>query len=278
MISRNRFDLINEIIPKGKRLEYYFDLFYYHGNTDVNYDYVFNKYPNVNKGYSHLPQQVSFQEADYVISDEVIPLPDVDNAYFTSLLEELKDFDGEVLFLELPLFYTQDLAATCGYSEYMERTVRKYGYDYLDLSKVKDDIGLDSQFDYSLDYLHFNTLSAEKITDYLSQYLSENYELTDHREDTAYENWQSQYEYWLEVKAYLQGLNESEILERFKAADLDQYINFMESEYYSGTVDYSEDSVHVTLIKNRTDEVVDDAYFIYNEIDDKWVRNETDEK
>ena len=56
----------------------------------------------------------------------------------------------------------------------IERKVKEYGYDYLDLSKARNEIELDGYFDYSLDYLHFNAYSAERITNYLAEYISTN--------------------------------------------------------------------------------------------------------
>lgn len=48
-ISLNRVNLINAIIPKEKRTEFYFDLFYYHGNEDISLEYLFNKCDNEKK-------------------------------------------------------------------------------------------------------------------------------------------------------------------------------------------------------------------------------------
>ena len=40
VISRNRFNLINAIVPAEKRIEFYFDLFYYHGNEDASVKFL----------------------------------------------------------------------------------------------------------------------------------------------------------------------------------------------------------------------------------------------
>jgi hypothetical protein len=273
-LSLNRINLINDVIPKGNRIEYYFDLFYYRGNKNVNWNYMFNKYPNARKGYNNLPQRVSFEEDDYVINQEALELPEEDNGYFISLLEELKDFKGDILFIEQPLFYTKDFYEQSSYSEYMENMVKEYGYDYLDMSKVREDIGLDSQFDFSLDFFHFTTYSAEKITNYLAQYISDTYELDDHREDPEYQKWQEQYKEWLDIKSSEKEANDNQILERFKEADLEQYISFLKSEYYSSCIyipasssALNNEKIEELLRKNGADldDAIDDDVFILND-------------
>lgn len=65
-------------------------------------------------------------------------------------------------------------------------TTRGYGYlntnDYLD----------DMKIDYSMDFYnddHVNALGAEKYTIFLEQYITENYDLPDHRGESGFENW-----------------------------------------------------------------------------------------
>lgn len=171
-----------------------------------------------------------------MVNTDIVELPEEENGYFIDLLEELKNFKGDVLFIEQPVFYTKELETQCGYSEYMENKVKEYGYAYLDLSKVRDNIGLDSQFDYSLDFLHFTAYSAELITDYVAQYISSNYDFADHRNDTKYQKWQEQYAEWIEIKEVEREQTENEIMKHFYEADLQQYIGYLESKRYSSCI------------------------------------------
>lgn len=232
-ISRNRIDLINTVIPRGDRLEYYLDLFYYHNNPSISIKYLFNKCPNERKGYNNLGQSVCYDEADYIMDLNELELPEEDNGYFIDLLEELKTFNGNILFIEQPVFYTHENIEQCRYSEYIEKKVKEYGYEYLDLSKVREDIGVESQFDYSLDYLHFNIFSAEKITDYLAKYITGKYDFVDHRKEADYQNWQEQYKQWEIIKKDEQ-IHTGDIRTGFfYEAELSEYLGYLQSGYYS---------------------------------------------
>lgn len=235
-LSWNRFDLINAVIPRGKRFEYYFDLLYYHGNSEPSIEYLFNKHTNIYKGYNNLPQNVSFDESVYMANTGMMELPEEDKKYFLDLLDELKSFDGDILFVEWPVFYTEEIAGICGESEYMEAKVKEYGYDYLDLSKIRDEIDLDSRFDYSLDFLHFHAFSAEKITNYLGEYLSANYDLADHRSDADYQNWQEQYAQWEAIKEEEKNQVNEEQMAHFQEAGLQEYLGYLQSDYYSSCI------------------------------------------
>lgn len=53
--------------------------------------------------------------------------------------------------------------------------------EYLDFYELADEIGLDGQKDFFNEY-HVNVQGATKITDYIGEYLQDNYNLVDHRE------------------------------------------------------------------------------------------------
>lgn len=60
---------------------------------------------------------------------------------------------------------------------------------WLDMNLLLKEIGIDWYTD-SLDRGdHLNLSGAEKVTTYLGEYLTDNYELPDHREDPAYASW-----------------------------------------------------------------------------------------
>lgn len=305
-LSWNRFNLINAIIPRGKRLEYYFDLLYYHGNADPSMEYLFNRQPNTRKGYNNLEQNVSYNKSAYAANTDVIELPEQDKRYFIDLLDELKDFNGNILFVEWPVFYTEEISEKCGYSEYIEAKVKEYGYDYLDFTKVKE-VDLDSQFDYSLDYLHFNVFSAEKITNFLGEYISVNYDVADHRDDINFQSWQKQYEEWEIIKEEEQTQTDDERLAHFREANLQEYIGYLQSDYYSSCIyipaeskvwednlimdalresgadvnglennylDGDKDEIYIILVKKATGEIVDDVRFIFDSSQNVWERIE----
>lgn len=68
------------------------------------------------------------------------------------------------------------------------------GVQLLDLNQKMDEMKLDWKHDTVDAGYHLNYWGAEKITDYLGNYLTENYGLEDHRNDPAYSQYQAEYE------------------------------------------------------------------------------------
>lgn len=57
---------------------------------------------------------------------------------------------------------------------------------------------MDGSMDYSMDYNHYSINGAIKISSYLGDYLADNYDLPDRREDDGYDKWRSEYKDWTE--------------------------------------------------------------------------------
>ncbi|MCD8300870.1 MAG: SGNH/GDSL hydrolase family protein [Clostridiales bacterium] len=75
------------------------------------------------------------------------------------------------------------------YDEWDEQIVDyadEYGLDYLNLAAMADEIGIDYSTDTYDAGLHMNLSGAEKLSEYFGEYLADNYELTDYRDDEEY--------------------------------------------------------------------------------------------
>lgn len=73
--------------------------------------------------------------------------------------------------------------------------------DFIDMNLMDEELGINWATDTRDAGNHVNYFGAEKVSGYLSVYLKENYELTDHRNDTYYEDWNSKYEdYYNKIK------------------------------------------------------------------------------
>lgn len=80
------------------------------------------------------------------------------------------------------VFFTTPYIWEYPYAQAMEEYASANGYPYLNLFDSMEEIGLDSQTDFS-DGGHLNTSGAKKVADYLGAFLKEHYELTDYRDD-----------------------------------------------------------------------------------------------
>lgn len=58
---------------------------------------------------------------------------------------------------------------------------------YFNYEKLADAVGIDYNTDTYDAGLHMNLAGAEKLSGYFGQYLKENYELTDYRDDPQYQ-------------------------------------------------------------------------------------------
>lgn len=122
------------------------------------------------------------------------------------LLEYLKKQDYEVLFLDTPHYLTQD--------EYQKmNTIRdvldEYGFNYKIYDAEDGTFNLYSEF---YNDGHVNYYGAEKFTEMFAQYLKENYEFPDRREDSAcVEEWSGAYD---AIKERMETLSRYKLMKR----------------------------------------------------------------
>ncbi len=73
------------------------------------------------------------------------------------------------------------------WDEQIAAYAKEYGLDYFNYEKLADAVGIDYNTDTYDAGLHMNLAGAEKLSGYFGQYLKENYELTDYRDDPQYQ-------------------------------------------------------------------------------------------
>lgn len=199
--SLNRFKLINEMVPvASERYTYYFDIFKYHSNwrTIVLPDqYTAFAYERLHplKGYTINTTVVPGEGEDVSGVTETLAIPSEQEEQLYRLLEYLKVNNLNALFIVSPM--------KLGIEEqmmfnYIAEIIEPYGYNYVNLNNHYDEIGIDFATDFYDSGAHTNTLGANKCTAFLGEYLSQNYEFVDKREEEKYYSWDKAYEYWLE--------------------------------------------------------------------------------
>ena len=106
--------------------------------------------------------------------------------YLRRIIEECRARGKAILLVHLPHLASeraQMSANTVG------SIAEEYGVDYIDF------VRMDSVVDYAADCYdssaHLNPSGGWKVTDYIGQYLSERYGLSDCRSDPAYAHWQA---------------------------------------------------------------------------------------
>lgn len=79
------------------------------------------------------------------------------------------------------VFYMTPWAGEYPFRDAMQRVAEAYGYPFINMFERIDEVGLNGDTDFS-DAGHLNTSGAQKVARFLSQYLKENYDLTDMRQ------------------------------------------------------------------------------------------------
>lgn len=182
---------INNRTIQTDAVSLYCDLAKYHINYDalknpISWQLKNNTYKCNFKGHQpqtewcNLQQPVNFQNekrADLAINDRKVLI---------ELLDYLNENDINALFVVCPYYISAE-----EYSVYnsIGDIVQNYGYNYLNMNDYYAEMGIDFSEDF-YNINHVNTLGAEKYTKFLGDYIKENYDLPDHRNQKNFLEWQ----------------------------------------------------------------------------------------
>lgn len=142
-----------------------------------------------------------FKTFGYYPQTNVIPLEelspgvesdiDINETFVMDYLEKIYDIcvknDIELVLMRTPYYSTNAYEAV--YDD-LFKWADDRGVKTIDLFDIYEEVGLDLNTDFR-DYTHLNYNGAKKLSDYLSVYLKDNYDLTDHRGDSRYSLWQN---------------------------------------------------------------------------------------
>lgn len=205
--SPNRISIIDKMVKENTNKNdnepldsYYFDIMKYHSNWGMlfipyewrNWNYTaYDRY----KGYEFKDTVGPCEYTDESEVNGIADIPPEQKENLDNLISYLQEQDQDALFIVSP--YLEDEDAKKKYN-YIEQTVTKAGYGFLDLNDHVPEMGLDYNNDIADYGTHVNSIGAEKCTDYLEKYLDENYSLPDHRNDQKYSRWETAYEDWMQ--------------------------------------------------------------------------------
>ena len=125
--------------------------------------------------------------ADYMSASgksEEIPQEALDS--LDVFVQLCRDHGAQLLLLNVPCATSWTDGRHAAVQAYADRQ----GIPYLDLNLCTKKVGLDWSADTADGGTHLNLKGAEKVTDYLGQYIEEHYHPKDHRGDSAYALWQ----------------------------------------------------------------------------------------
>ena len=190
--GKNKFDTINDLIAEEDRASYYFPLLKYHGSMDrISADLKAVKEKNfidsngsIIKNFSTCTNNMIGKTADPLV--DVFDISEQGMVLLDELLQFLEENNiDNVLFIRTPEWNRPEV--TDNYKIALQK-IDEAGFDFLDIGEYYDALGLDSEKDY-YNTGHVNVYGMEKITAFLAEYISDNYQIDmEHREDVT-EEW-----------------------------------------------------------------------------------------
>ncbi len=189
--SPDRLEFMWRFLPHtSDYLPYFFDILKYHDQPfdPANWDCADHF---INRGFNFLGWGHDISYLD--MTDEVLPVSEgVENA-FNEIVEICRnaDPDVQVVFFYYP--YAGPVAYTdtpLEFVNYLGQRTEEEGFTFLNCLDYFDEFDFDVERDY-WNNGHWSINGAEKITAWMGAYLTEHYDLPDHRGDAAYSQWEA---------------------------------------------------------------------------------------
>lgn len=191
-LSKTKIDAIYDIFPQENRFEFLLPFSIYHNRWDTVTAQFFDRSLSAQKGaFENNAQGTPFVEPVQKIKmtvDEYAETPETTNKeYLRRSIELCQENDIPILLVAAP-FNDHDYLTE--WTNGARQLAKEYDIPFLngleaDLIQTNCDL---------YDRGHLNSSGARKWTDYLGQYISENYAIADKREDAAYSAWNEDYE------------------------------------------------------------------------------------
>lgn len=183
--------------------------------------------------------------------------------YLRQWIKDCKDQGIEVLLIYLPHVASQeqqDIAIGT------KQLAEEMGVNYLNL--LYEDL-VDPAIDYYDQDGHLNPLGARKVTDYLGEYIEENYDIPNRKRDEDYSKWWDDYQKYTDYKVEL--LKNQKYLETYLLLSIDSDFDvtvelndkstLMEDRKVRHLIEALTESVEVKHNANSVTTVVDDSWY-----------------
>ena len=192
--SKNSIDLVNAYIEKGQRSDYIlrWPIIHTRYKELERYDFEDYEYSLYGRGefFGFATEVCTYPVG--ALNEEVTPINDLNKEWIDKLTDLSLSEGFDLYFTVIPFSITEEERAKMnGVIEYAE----SLGYKTFDFIDMAYDLNISWEEDFS-DGLHLNNKGAEKISRYLGEWLSENYDLTDHRGDSDYYQWDEDLYYY----------------------------------------------------------------------------------
>lgn len=192
--SPTKIKALKESFNSDDILEYAFQFGNYHSRyieiSRADYsEYYDNIYYKYYKGeINQLQTYDSLKKPDVdSYNKKALPLAEKTEKYYRKMIELAKENNIPFITIIAPYNIPQ---TEYRYFKYAENIAKEYDVPFININENYDSINLDFKNDIADDVGHLNNSGAEKLSSYLGQFLKDNYDIPDHRNDEKYESWQ----------------------------------------------------------------------------------------
>lgn len=217
-LSSTKIDAINDLFKDSKdKLGFIWNYSIYHNRwTELSQDdFLFEG--EKEKGAQTKVGVARPNQYEQITSDKM----KISKNYLCMIIEECQNRGIEVLLTYLPFpandIYHKEANAVNDIAE-------EYGVAYINFLEL-DIVNFDT--DMYDPNSHLNASGAEKITKYIGEYVVENYEINDQRDNEAYASWNEDYDEYLDYKVKLFENNQ----------ELDVYLMMLYDAEFSGIIE-----------------------------------------
>ncbi len=249
--SKTKVEMMQDLATDfSEQMEYLFDFSIYHARWNELTAEDFNPSYKVEKGAETRNFVADVNSFSWSVGDRKFETETtLGIEYLEKMIEECQNRGIDVLLTYLPFPASEDEQLE---ANRVPDIAKKYGVDYINFLKMEGLI--DYATDCSDEASHLNGSGARKVTNYLGNYLAENYGIESHKENAALcELWDSDYEKYKKFKK-----------NNFAAQDdLNAYLSMLADNSYDCVLDINVDAItdkQARLLNNLGIDVQDESH------------------
>ena len=199
-LNMNKLEAISDPVQnntKGEQVSFVFPILRYHSRWSELKEEDFikekGKYEYIFKG-QWVVKGIEVYDGKKI--DKFQNLNEDEVKYFEKIVDLCKENNIELIAVEFPSIQTWN----DNKKEKVEQIAKDNNVKFIDLHDVLGEIGLDWTRDTEDGGNHLNYRGAEKISDYLGKFLSENYKFENYKKEEVYKSWEEELAKYNEYK------------------------------------------------------------------------------
>lgn len=245
-MSKEKVEAVNFLFDDvGTRMEFLIPISIYHERWMDLEENDFNVSGNMGKGADYRLYHSQINDFELIDKTDMNLEDSLGKEYLCKMIEECQEKGIQVLLINIPYPATVEQQQ---WANSVQVIADRYDVEYLNLQY--EDTGVNFDTDCQDADSHLNPSGARKVTDFLGQYLRQNYDVPDRRDDEAYSDWNEDYRKYAALK--WSALKESSnSVKAYLSALQDKNLNIC--LYFNGDSEIMKDDVTADIVQNIAD-------------------------